>query len=104
MATVVNRPRSVLDDIPVSSQGRQTSVVEVIDVDSADEVTSVSGRPASHPQESTGMPSRDIISLLDSDDDDSHLAPGSSRTRTRRDAGSYFNLPTKALIVDLQFD
>lgn len=89
MATAaVDRSMSVLDGIPVlPPRRRRASVVEVIDVDSDNEPTNVSNGQASHPQGRTGVPPPDVISVLDSDDDDFHLAPqvapGSNRTRTR---------------------
>ena len=87
-AAAVGRSMSAMDSIPVlHPTRRRTSVVEVIDVDSEDnERTSVSNGPPSQSQGRTGMPSPDVISVHDSDDDDFYLVPqvvpGSNRTRT----------------------
>ena len=87
-AAAVGRSMSTLDSIPVlHPTRRRTSVVEVIDVDSEDnEPISVSNGPPSQSQGRSGVPSPDVISVHDSDDDDFYLVPqvvpGSNRTRT----------------------
>lgn len=96
MATaVVERPLSALIDTPVSPQRRPraSSVVEVIDVDSVDEPINVSSRPAARSQGGSLVPSPDVISVSDSDDDDFLLAqPVATRSnhdRSRQPTGLY---------------
>jgi hypothetical protein len=96
MATaVVDRPMSVLNDIPGSPQRRRRSVIEVIDVDLVDELTNVSSG-LSHSQGRPGIPSPDVILLSDSDDDDFYLthpvASGSNNTRSRPAAGLFSHI------------
>lgn len=90
MATaVVDQPVFMLNEIPVAPlRRRRSSVIEVIDVESDDEI---SMGPVSRSQRRTGIPPSDVISLLDSDDDDrSSVAPGgSNHAPPRRAAGLY---------------
>ncbi|KAF8240627.1 hypothetical protein L208DRAFT_1456098 [Tricholoma matsutake] len=99
MATaVVERPLSALIDTPVSPQRRPraSSVVEVIDVDSVDEPINVSSRPAARSQGGSLVPSPDVISVSDSDDDDFLLAqPVATRSnhdRSRQPTGQRHRL------------
>ena len=107
MGTVVEQPRSALNDMPMPMpvQRRRASIVEVIDVDSLDERSNVSSRSASRPQ-GGNQPSSSGVIVIDSDDDDSflsHRLPSrSSRTATRPGLSLRFKATSDTKMTPIQ--